>query len=333
MGGDFGPSTMIAGAAIARERYPALRFLLMGDQAAIAEHLARQPALERASEIVHTAEVVLMTDKPSRALRTGRGSSMGLAIAAVEDGRARVAVSGGNTGALMAMAKIALRTQPGISRPALAALLPTIRSESVVLDLGANVDGDAQDLVQFAIMGAAFARIALGLERPTVGLLNVGEEELKGTERLREAAAVLRGLDLPLDFAGFIEGDKIAKGEVDVVVTDGFTGNVALKSIEGAARLVIHLVRQAFTSSWMSRFAYLLARPAFRSLRNHVDPNNHNGAVFLGLNGLVVKSHGGANAKGVANAIGVAHDLAVEDIGTRIARDLQVMRAGVAGAA
>jgi len=327
MGGDDGASTMIAGAAIARDRYPAIRFRLFGDQAAIAAQLARAPALERVSMIVHTSEVVLGTDKPSHAVRHGRTSSMGLAIAAVKAGESDVAVSAGNTGALMAMSKVMLRTQPGIDRPALAALLPNSRSESVMLDLGANLDCTAENLVQFAVMGAAFARIALGLKTPRVALLNVGEEELKGTEELREAAAILRAADLPMRFDGFIEGDKLVRGDVDVIVTDGFTGNIALKTAEGTAKLVTQLVGQAFRSSWMSKLGYLLSANAFRSLKSHVDANNHNGAVFLGLNGLIVKSHGGANAKGVANAIGVAHDLAVDGIGNRIARDLDAIRA------
>jgi len=332
MGGDEGARTMVAGAAIARERYPALRFKLIGDQDAIAAELVRAPALERVAEIVHTTDVVLGTQKPSHAVRHGRASSMGLAIAAVKEGQADVAVSGGNTGALMAMSKVTLRTQPGIDRPALAALIPNARSESVMLDLGANVDCSADNLVQFAVMGAAFARIALGLDRPRVALLNIGEEELKGTEELREAAATLRVADLPMRFEGFIEGDKLVRGDVDVIVTDGFTGNIALKTAEGTARLVTQLVGAAFRSSWMSKLGYLLSANAFRSLKSHVDANNHNGAVFLGLNGLVVKSHGGANARGVANAIGVAHDLAVDGIGQRIARDLENIRARRAAA-
>jgi len=332
MGGDGGAKQMIEGAAIARARYPKLRFRLFGDQAAMATELAAAPALEAVSELVHTTGVVLATDKPSHALRRGRNSSMGLAIAAVKAGDADVAVSAGNTGALMAMAKLTLRTQAGIDRPALAALLPTGRADSVVLDLGANVECSADNLVQFAVMGAALARIALGIANPRVALLNIGEEDVKGTEELREAAAILRAADLPMRFEGFIEGDKLVRGDVDVIVSDGFTGNVALKTAEGTARLVVELLGQAFRSSWMSKLGFLLARPALRSLRQHVDPNNHNGAVFLGLNGLVVKSHGGATPKGVANAIGVAHDLAVDGIGAKIARDLSAIRARAAAA-
>ncbi len=325
MGGDTGPATVLEGAAIARERYPRLRFRLFGDRARIEPELARFPALRPAVEIHHTDVEVLATDKPSIALRRGRDSSMGLAINDVRDKRAHVAVSAGNTGALMAMAKLMLRTQDGIDRPALAALLPTAKADVVMLDLGANVESSAENLVQFAVMGAAFARIVLGLKRPRVALLNIGEEELKGTEELRDASALLRqaGADLPLSFEGFVEGDKLVRGDVDVVVSDGFSGNVALKAAEGTARLVVELLGRAFRSTLLSQLGFLLASKQLKSLRAHVDPNNHNGAVFLGLGGLVVKSHGGANARGLANAIGVAHDLVVDDIGGRIAHDMQ----------
>lgn len=333
MGGDGGAPLAVAGAAIARERYPKMRFRLFGDAAAIGTELARVPALATVAEVVHTTDVVLATDRPGHALRRSQGSSMGLAIAAVKKGEADVAVSAGNTGALMAMAKVMLRTQPGIDRPALAALLPTGKSDSVMLDLGAGVEASVENLVQFAVMGAAFARIALGLKAPRVALLNVGEEDLKGTEELREAAALLRAADLPMRFEGFIEGDKLVRGDVDVIVSDGFTGNVALKTAEGTARLVVELLARAFRSSWMSKLGFVMARGALLSLRTHVDPNSHNGAVFLGLNGLVVKSHGGANAKGIANAIGVAHDLAVDRIGERIAADLARFQARRSAAA
>jgi phosphate acyltransferase len=224
------------------------------------------------------------------------------------------------------MALFGLRTMPGIDRPALAALLPTMKSESIMLDLGANTECDATDLVQFAVMGAAFARTVLGLERPRVGLLNIGEEELKGTDEIRKAAATLRAATLPMQFIGFVEGDKIGTGDIDVVVTDGFSGNIALKTAEGTSRLVTGLLGNAFRSSLWGRLGYFVARGALQSLRARLDPNTHNGAVFLGLNGLVVKSHGSANARGLANAIGVAHDLVVDDVGRRISADL----AGVA---
>jgi glycerol-3-phosphate acyltransferase PlsX len=224
----------------------------------------------------------------------------------------------------MAMAKIALRTMPGIDRPALAALLPSLgETDHVMLDLGANTECDARNLIEFAVMGAAYARCALGLENPRVNLLNIGTEELKGTEEIRDAAALLReATDLPMRFGGFIEGDKISRGETDVVVCDGFSGNIALKTMEGTARFVTDLLRIAFTSSIRSKFGFLVSKPATELLRHRLDPNNHNGAVFLGLNGIVVKSHGSANVKGVANAIGVAAKLVANDITRRIAEDL-----------
>jgi phosphate acyltransferase len=223
----------------------------------------------------------------------------------------------------MAMAKLSLRTMPGIDRPALAAMLPTLgETDAIMLDLGANTECDAANLVQFAVMGAAYARIALDLPRPRVALLNIGTEEQKGTEEIRDAAAALRAASLPMDFQGFIEGDRLAGGEVDVIVTDGFSGNIALKTAEGSARFVGDLLRRAFRSSTRSKIGFLISRPATDLLRHHLDPNNHNGAVFLGLNGLVVKSHGGANETGVANAIAVAAKMVRDDLTRRIAEDL-----------
>jgi glycerol-3-phosphate acyltransferase PlsX len=322
MGGDAGLEAVIAAADIAAERYPRLRFRLHGPEPRIAEALLRTPRLAGRAEIVHTDEIVLGTDKPSQALRRSRTSSMGMAIQSVKAGDAHAAVSAGNTGALMALSLFALRTMPGIDRPALAALLPTLKNDCVVLDLGANTECDAENLVQFSIMGAAFARTVLGLEKPRVGLLNIGVEELKGTEEIKLAAGLLRGVDLPMAFEGFVEGDKIGQGDVDVIVTDGFSGNIALKTAEGTARLVTGLLAEAFRSSWLSRLGFLLSRGALRALKAHLDPNAHNGAVFLGLNGIVVKSHGSASIQGIANAIGVAHDLVVDHVGDCIAEDL-----------
>ncbi len=322
MGGDAAPQLVIEGAAIARERFPEVAFLFFGREDEIAPLLAGRPELAGVSRIVHCDDVVSAEDKPSHALRRGRQSSMALAIEAVHEGRADVAVSAGNTGALMALAKFILRTLPSIDRPALASLIPTYRGESVMLDLGANVDCDAGNLVEFAIMGAAFARTVLGLSRPRVALLNIGEEELKGNEVIKDAAERLRASNAHLEFCGYVEGDKIGAGAVDVVVTDGFTGNVALKAMEGTAKLIGGLLRDAFRSSLWSRLGYLLACPGLETLKAHLDPNNHNGAVMLGLGGLVVKSHGGATAPGFATAIGVAVDMARHDLIRLIREDL-----------
>ncbi len=323
MGGDHAPGVILEGASIARERHPDLRFLICGDEPQILKALERYPRLRDCATIRHTEEQVTAEDKPAQALRRSRNSSMALAIEAVHEGEAQVAVSAGNTGALMALAKFMLRTMPGIDRPALATLLPSLRGESVMLDLGANVECDERNLVEFAVMGVALARAALGVPRPTVALLNVGVEELKGHDVVKGAGQTLRQSPLQLDFAGFIEGDGIAEGAVDVIVTDGFTGNVALKTAEGTARMIAGLMKNAFKNSWLARIGYLFARPGLRALQDHLDPNNHNGAVFLGLNGLVVKSHGSSNALGFASAIGVAYDMAADDLGARIAADLE----------
>ena len=324
MGGDTGPAAMVAGAALAWQRRGDLSFLLFGDQALIREEVDRHEGFAAACEIVHCDDVIAGTERPSQAIRRAKTSSMGRAVAAVKEGHAQAAVSGGNTGALMAMAKLALRTMPGIDRPALAALLPTLgENDLVMLDLGANTECDVHNLVQFAVMGAAYARVVLDLERPRVQLLNIGTEELKGTDELKEAAAILReSTDLGMRFDGFVEADKLSRGGADVVVTDGFSGNIALKSVEGTARFVVDLLRRAFSSSLRSKFGFLISRPATELLRHHLDPNNHNGAVFLGLNGLVVKSHGSATDKGVANAIRVAARMVREDLTRKISEDL-----------
>jgi glycerol-3-phosphate acyltransferase PlsX len=323
MGGDHGPATTIGGADIAALRHPGVRFVIFGDEAVMRPVLDKFPRVVAVSEIVHTDVSILMNELPSQALRRGRKtSSMWQAIDAVKQGRAQVALSAGNTGALMAMSKVILKTMPNVERPALAALWPTARGESVVLDLGATIGPDAFQLVQFAVMGEAFARILFGIERPTVGLLNIGQEEVKGTEQVKEAAQILRNLKLPMSFHGFVEGDDISKGTTDVVVTDGYTGNIALKTAEGTVRLIVEFLRNAFNSSLLSKLGYLLAMGAFKALRAKLDPNTSNGAVFLGLNGLVVKSHGGTNPEGYAYAIDVAVDVAAADLVQKIMADL-----------
>jgi glycerol-3-phosphate acyltransferase PlsX len=320
MGGDIGASVVVPGAAISLTRHPDSEFLLFGDSALIEKQLAAHPALQAASHVIHTDVAVSMHDKPSQALRrTRKTSSMWLAIEAVKRGDADVAVSAGNTGALMAMAKVCLRMLRGIDRPALAAIWPTLRGDSVVLDMGATIGGDAHHLKALAEMGSAMACALFDLERPTVGLLNIGVEEMKGGEEIREAAELLRAADLPqLEFIGFVEGDGIGRGAADVIVTEGFSGNIALKAAEGTARQFNELLRSAMMRTWRSRIGYLFAKNAFRALRDKVDPNKSNGAVFLGLNGIVVKSHGGTNADGFAYAIDVGYDMVRYDLLTKI---------------
>lgn len=332
MGGDEGIAVMLAGAARARRRFDGMEFILVGDEARIRSGLEAHPHLSAASEIVHAAGIVASDEKPSQAIRRAKTTSMGIAIDLVKQGRAGAAVSSGNTGALMAMSKLALRTMPGIDRPALAALMPSLGvTDTVMLDLGANTEVDARNLVQFAVMGAAYARIALDLENPRVALLNIGTEEMKGTESIREAAATLReAKHLGLNFTGFIEGNKLSRGDVDVIVCDGFTGNIALKTAEGTARFVADLLKRAFSSSTRSKIGFLISKPATELLRGHLDPNNHNGAVFLGLNGIVVKSHGSANERGVDTAIGFTAKLLRDDLNRRIAEDLGNFKAKAA---
>src|SRR5579862_5126395 len=321
MGGDRAPAMVLRGASIALERHPAAHFLLFGDEAQIAPLLAKLPRLAQAATLHHTEEAVADDAKPSQALRAGRRTSMRLAIDAVADGRAGCVVSAGNTGALMAMAKFVLKTLPGIDRPAIATMFPTRRGESVMLDLGANIECDAENLVQFALMGDVFARTVLGLLQPTVGLLNVGSEDLKGNDAVRAAAARLRGGLMPIRFYGFVEGDDIAAGTVDVI--DGFTGNVTLKAIEGVARLFSESLRASFSYSLSARIGYLFARRALKKLAARLDPRRYNGAMFLGLAGIAVKSHGSTDAFGFANAIGVAVDLKVNGFLQKISDELR----------
>ncbi|MFN3232145.1 MAG: phosphate acyltransferase PlsX [Alphaproteobacteria bacterium] len=330
MGGDDAPGVIIEGTRLARERYPNLQYLIFGDESQLRPAVAAVSDLGDCCEIVHTDAVIDGSMQPSQALRRGRDSSMARAIQSVKEGRASVAVSAGNTGALMALAKFTLRMMPGIDRPALVSLIPTARGDCAMLDLGANVECSDENLVQFAVMGAAYARIVSGLTRPKVALLNIGTEDLKGNEEIKSAAERLREAEAHFEFTGFVEGSDIGKGAADVIVTDGFTGNVALKTAEGTAVLITELLRRAFRNSPLSMLGYALSRGALRSLRDHLDPNTHNGGMFLGLNGLVVKSHGSANAAGFASAIGVAKDLAEGRLLDLIAEDLAVFAGEVA---
>lgn len=317
MGGDFAPDVVVAGADLALVKYPDIRFLLFGDEEKLKPLMAQYPKVAEASEIIHTDKAVAMSDKPSEAVRRGRQTSMWMSVDAVRKGQAEAVVSAGNTGALMAMAKVQLKTMPGISRPAIAGIWPTNRGESIVLDLGANLEADEKQLVDFAILGESFARVELGLEHPTVGLLNIGEEELKGHDEIREAARILRENVPEMNFVGFVEGNDIGAGKVDVVVTDGFTGNVALKTAEGTARQFADYLRSALSRTFWGRLGAFIAQGAFKALKRKMDPRSANGGVFLGLNGLVVKSHGGTDAMGFASALDVAVDMAGSDFAAR----------------
>ena len=323
MGGDHGPETVIPGAALAAERHPGFTFLFYGDEAKIAPLLDAHPKLKPVARISHTDVAVSMDDKPSQALRRGRGkSSMWQAIEAVRDGKASAAVSAGNTGALMAMARFVLKTLPGSERPAIAVLWPTERGESVVLDVGATVGADARQLLEFAVMGEAMARCLFGLEQPRVGLLNVGVEEIKGNEAVKEAGRLLREMPLPIHFHGNVEGDDISKGTVDVVVTEGFTGNVALKTAEGTAKQISTFLKASLSSTLMSKLGAFLAQGAFRAFKERLDPRKHNGGVFVGLTGVVVKSHGGTDALGFATAIDMAIEMVKNGLVKKIAEDV-----------
>src|SRR5580692_7282191 len=320
MGGDHGPSVVVAGADLALARHPESEFQFFGNSALIAPLVEARPALKAASRIVHTEIAVRMEDKPSQALRYGRWkSSMWLAIDAVKKGDADMVVSCGNTGALMAMSKFNLKTLPGIERPAIAALWPTLRGESIVLDVGASIGADAEHLIDLAVMGAATARILFGLPRPSVGLLNIGAEEAKGLEQVREAAAILREQKLPdLEYHGFVEGNDIGTGTVDVVVTEGFAGNIALKTAEGTARQIGEYLKGAMSRTLSARIGYFFARSAFRKLRDVMDPRKSNGGVFLGLNGIVIKSHGSTDAEGFAAAIELGHGVVRDELLAKI---------------
>jgi glycerol-3-phosphate acyltransferase PlsX len=323
MGGDKGPAVVIPGAALALQQHPDVHFLLFGDQARIAPHLDEQPGLARHSTIVHTETAVEMQDKPSQAVRRGRGSSMWLALEAVQKAQADFAVSAGNTGALMAMAKLILKTMAGIERPAIAGLWPTVGEPCIVLDLGANIGASARQLADYALMGAAMARAIFRVERPRVGLLNIGVEEIKGIEEVKQAHAWLKQSDLAIDYVGFLEGDQIGQGVVDVVVVEGYAGNIALKTAEGTARQMAAYIREALTSSLASKLGAVLARGGFRALRHRMDTRRFNGGPFLGLNGIAIKSHGGTDAFGFASAIEVGYQIAESNLLARLAADLE----------
>ncbi|UMM63410.1 phosphate acyltransferase PlsX [Aristophania vespae] len=317
MGGDRAPEIVLEGLEMTAVRHPNIRILLIGDEAVLKPALARHKKAASICDIRHAPEHIAMEMKPTAALRV-RNSSLRLAMNAVASGEALGVVSAGNSGAMLALAKIIVKTLPGISRPAMAAVQPSARGDVIMLDLGANIACDARNLVEFAVMGEAFAQAALGLREPKIGLLNVGAEELKGDERLREAAERLKQSVLASHYAGFIEGHDITAGTVDVVVTDGFTGNVALKTGEGALKLAFGLLRSVFETSWLTKLGYMLVRPGLRRMKEWIDPSRYNGALFVGLNGIVVKSHGGADGEGFASAIDVAVDAVLNDLNQKI---------------
>jgi len=322
MGGDDAPGIVMDGIAEARIRYPHVQYIVYGQKDAVQPFLDQNETLRDCCELRHTDDIITGDQKVSQAIRQGRESSMWKAIAAVKEGEAGGVVSAGNTGALMAMAKLNLRTLPGIDRPAICSLFPTMNGETAMLDLGANAQCDVRNLVEFAVMGACFTRSMTGLDKPRVGLLNIGSEDLKGTDLLREAAAVLRAADLELDFHGFIEGDDIALGTVDVVVTDGFTGNVSLKTAEGTAKLYTQFLKSAFKSSLLAKLGFLFIKPVLKQVMTRTDPRRYNGALFVGLNGVAVKSHGGTDALGFANAIGVAVDMVDRELNSAIGEQI-----------
>lgn len=324
MGGDNAPQAVIDGASIIAKKNPDIHFLLCGDSAKITPLLQHCPDLKSRHELIHTEEFISAHEKPSVALRKGINSSMRLAINAVKNGEADVTVSAGNTGALMAIAKIVLRPLPSIDRPAIVTAIPNQKkTATVLLDMGANVECGSDVLFQFAVMGHAFARAALKIEQPTIGILNVGSEDLKGSDAVKMASALIKKSDLRDSFYGYVEGDDILKGTVDVVVTDGFSGNITLKAIEGTAKLIASLVKEGFKSSLLSKIGYLFAGPAIKKATKCMDPRLHNGAMLVGLNGVVVKSHGGTDSIGFSNAIKVAISLIENKINEQITEELK----------
>ncbi len=316
MGGDHAPEIVVEGAAEAKVRYPDIEFIFFGNKKSLYPLIGSKHNLSE-SEIVHTMEFIKPNDKPSNVIRRGANTSMALAIKSVKN-QSSAMVSAGNTGALMAFSKLFLKTISDINRPAIAACFPTKRGEVCMLDLGANIECDKNNLIQFALMGQAFAKIVIGIKNPKVSLLNIGEEEIKGLSYIQEASEILKNLNKIINYCGYVEGDRITDGLVDVIVTDGFTGNIALKTAEGTASFFTNSLKESLKKSIFSKLGYFLAKKSLEGFRAHMDPRKYNGAVFLGLNGVVVKSHGGTDSFGFANAIGVAYDMAkynfIEDL-------------------
>jgi len=323
MGGDHAPRIVVEGLEHFAQSHPDLRFLIHGNEVQLKLLLEKAPTAAPRVTIRHTDKSVAMDAKPSQMLRQGKGTSMWNAIESVKSGEAIAAVSAGNTGALMALSMFILRKVEGVHRPALVASWPTRNGVTAMLDLGADIAADAGQLVEFAIMGVAFARAVNGVQNPKVALLNIGEEELKGHESIREAARLLRTSNLPIDFRGYIEADKIGSADIDVIVTDGFTGNIALKTAEGIAKMISDMLKDALKSGPMAMLGAALAMPALKQFRSKMDPRKVNGAVFLGLNGVVVKSHGGTDAVGFTQAIKVAAGMGESDFRTEVEENLR----------
>ena len=333
MGGDLGPAPLLAGLSRAARQDESLHFILHGDETVLKRQLARRRILRGRAELRHAETVVAMDEKPSRALRSGRSSSLWNALQSVSSGEARVAFTAGNTGAIVAMAVLALRPAPGVHRPAIAVHWPANNPHgyNVVLDMGADIRADGDSLVQYSIMGAEYSRLAFGLTAPRVGLLNIGSEDTKGRPDLHQAKARLEELTgdghAPFGFVGFVEGNDILSDRVDVIVTDGFTGNIAMKAAEGTAAFIRQALRNAFAHSVLSRFGALFALTSLRRLRKRIDPRRVNGGVFLGLNGGVVKSHGSADAVGHASALHLAAKMAREDFPAKVSAQLEKLGA------
>lgn len=323
MGGDHGPSVVVPAAIRVLKETSNLKIILVGDKEILARELAAhnsQPDSRIA--IQHASQQVAMDEKPSVALRTKKDSSMRVAIDLVKEGEAQACVSAGNTGALMATARFVLKTLPGIDRPAILTTLPTIKGHTNMLDLGANVDADAENLFEFAVMGSVLTSAVENTDSPTVGLLNIGEEEVKGNERVKEAARLLS--ESNLNYIGFIEGDDIYKGTVDVVVCDGFVGNVSLKTSEGVAKMITHFMREEFKRNLFTRFAALIAMPVLNALANRIDPRRYNGASLVGLQGIVIKSHGNADEVSYATAIREAIVEVKKNVPERISKHVEM---------
>lgn len=325
MGGDNAPSIVLEGASLACQKYPDVKFIIYGNLDILNEHLGNYPLLKN-FEVIHCPNSISAHDKPSIAVRNSKDSSMRAAIEAVKDAKANAAISAGNTGALMAISKIILRTLPNISRPAIAGIFPTIKGKTVMLDLGANVECDSEILYQFAVMGDAFAKAILGVLNPKIGLLNIGSEEVKGNDVVKLTWQLLKNNSEYLNFYGYVEGDDITKGTVDVIVTDGFTGNVALKTAEGTAKFIKEIFKEAFENSWISKLSYLLARKSLKKAASRIDGRLYNGAMFLGLNGIIVKSHGSADGLAFSNAISIAIELATQNINQKILEEINIYK-------